>query len=266
MRRLAFLLVMTAFLAVPVFAQEPAVTYQMPPQVLADIIDAPPTPGVYLTPDKEWLLLLERPGNPSIEEVAAPELRLAGLRINPRANGPSRSRPLNGLVFQNLESGEEVRVTGLPEEPKITGLSFSPDGEKIAFVVNVDDDLTLWYAEVKDGKAKRVTQKGLRLNAVYGRPYAWRFDSKSFVARTVPADRGEAPSEPIAPAGPIVQENLGKKTPARTYQDLLQNHHEEALYDYYNTSQLVLLDLKGTAIKHGEPDIFRSVTVSPDGE
>ena len=70
-------------------AQEPALTYQMPPQVLADIIDAPPTPGVYLSPDKEWLLLLERPGNPSIEEVAAPELRLAGLRINPRSMGRS---------------------------------------------------------------------------------------------------------------------------------------------------------------------------------
>jgi hypothetical protein len=47
---------------VPALAQGDVLTYQMPPQVLADIIDAPPTPGVYLSPDNEWLLSLERPG------------------------------------------------------------------------------------------------------------------------------------------------------------------------------------------------------------
>ena len=88
---------------------------------LAAMIDAPPTPGVDLSPDKQWLLLLERPGNPPISEVAQPELRLAGLRINPRANGPSRVRNLNGLVFQSLENGKEVRVTGLPADSLLWG-------------------------------------------------------------------------------------------------------------------------------------------------
>jgi dipeptidyl aminopeptidase/acylaminoacyl peptidase len=265
MRRLAFLLVTLALLASPAVAQDPSVAYQMPPQVLADIIDAPPTPGVYLSPDKEWLVLLERPGNPPISEVAAPELRLAGLRINPRANGPSRSRNLDGIVFQHLASGKEVRVTGLPAEPKITGLGFSPEGDKLAFVVDVDDDLTLWYVAVGESEARRVTKEGVRLNAVYGRPYAWRFDGKSFLALVVPADRGPEPAEPVAPSGPVIQENLGKVTPARTYQDLLQNTHDEALYDYYATSQLVRLDLKGKAAKLGEPAIFRDMSVSPDG-
>ena len=256
------LLVMTAVAA---FGPGDALSYQMPPQVLADLIDAPPTPGVYLSPDNEWLLLLERPGSPPISEVAQPELRLAGLRINPRSNGPSRARSLNGLTFRKLSDGKETRVTGLPDEARITGVSWAPDGKRIAFVVNADDKLSLWYAELKNGKAVRVTPEDMMLNGVYGRPYSWLADSKSFVVRTVPPGRGPAPEEPVTPAGPVVQENLGKKAPSRTLQDLLQNPYDESLYDYYTTSQLVKFDLKGKAADLGDPAIFRTVSPSPDG-
>jgi dipeptidyl aminopeptidase/acylaminoacyl peptidase len=238
----------------------------MPPQVLADIIDAPPTPGVYLSPDNEWLLLLERPGYPPISEVAQPELRLAGLRINPRSNGPSRARSLSGLTCQRLSDGQEVKVTGLPAEARITGPSWSPDGKRIAFVVNSEDKLSLWYAELKNGEAVRVTPDTIRLNAVYGRPYDWLAGGKGFAALTVPADRGAEPAEPVAPSGPVIQENLGKKAPARTLQDLLQNTYDESLFEYYTTSQLVLFDLKGKAKNLGEPAIFRNSNPSPDGK
>ncbi len=247
-------------------AQDAAVSYQMPTQVLADMIDAPPTPWVAVSPDNEWLLLMEQPGNPPISEVAAPELRLAGLRINPRSNGRSRERPMNGLVFQKLSDGKQVRVTGLPDEPRITGVSWSPDGKRIAFVVTIDDRLGLWSAELKNGKAKQVTRDDMALNGVYGRPYSWLADSKSFVVNAIPAGRGPAPAESHVPTGPVVQENLGKVAPARTLQDLLKNPHDEALFDYYTTSQLARVDLKGKAKNLGEPAIYRDVTPSPDGE
>ncbi len=240
--------------------------YQMPAQVLADIIDAPPTPGVSLSPDNKWLLHLERPGYPPIAEVAQPELRLAGLRINPRSNGPSRGRTLNGLMFQNLESGKEVRVTGLPSNPRITSVSWAPNAKTVAFVVNIDDQLTLWSVEIKNGQAKQVSPAGMALNAVYGRPYTWLSDSKALIARAIPADRGDAPTEPVAPSGPVIQENLGKKAPARTLQDLLENPYDEALYEYYTTSQLVKLTLKGKATNINKPAVFRRVSPSPDGK
>ena len=239
--------------------------YQMPPQVLADIIDAPPTPAVSLSPDNAWILQLERPGYPPISEVAQPELRLAGLRINPRANGPSRGANLNGLLLQELADGRQVRVTGLPADPVITSVTWAPDSRTIAFVVAIDDRLTLWTAAVKDGKARRLTPEGMALNAVYGRPYSWLSDSKTLIARTIPAGRGPAPVEPLVPSGPVIQENLGKKAPARTLQDLLQNAYDETLYDYYATSQLVKLTLKGKAEPINQPAVFRSVSPSPDG-
>ena len=82
MRRFTVVIPLLALvLAGSALAEGDALDYQMPAQVLVDIIDAPPTPGVYLSPDNEWLLLLQRPGYPPISEVAQPELRLAGLRI-----------------------------------------------------------------------------------------------------------------------------------------------------------------------------------------
>jgi dipeptidyl aminopeptidase/acylaminoacyl peptidase len=249
-----------------VLADDTAIGYQMPPQILVDIIDAPPTPGVYLSPDGEWMLLLIRPGLPSIEEVAQPELRLAGLRINPRSNGPSRAWSQSGLTFRRLSDGEERPVEGIPQGSRITGISWSYDAKRVAFVVNHNDKLSLWSAELKSGKAQRISPDDMALNAVYGRPYSWLADSKSFVVRAVPAGRGAAPAELLAPEGPVIQENLGKKAPARTYQDLLQNSYDESLYDYYTTSQVLYLTLKGKVRNLGEPAIFRSVSPSPDGK
>jgi len=65
--------------------------YQSPPKAIADLVDAPPTPSVSFSPDHHWMLIMERASLPSIEELSQPELRLAGLRINPRTNGPSRA-------------------------------------------------------------------------------------------------------------------------------------------------------------------------------
>ncbi len=260
-----FLIVVLALFALPAVAQEAALAYQMPDQILADMIDAPPTPGVTTSPDGKWLLLLQRPGLPPISEVAAPELRLAGLRINPRSMGKSRQRALDGLAFQSLKDGKEIPVSGLPQGAALTGVSWSPDGKRIAFVAQIEDQLSLWYAELKNGEARQVTPGGISLNGVYGRPYDWLADSKRFAVRIVPEGHGSAPVDSYIPAGPVVQENLGKKAPARTLQDLLQNPHDEQLYEYYTTTQIVVFKLDGEYDSVGETAMVRSMDPSPDG-
>ncbi len=242
-------------------------SYMDPPAPLVDMVDAPPTPGVSLSPDGQWILLMDRPGLPSIEEVAQPELRLAGLRINPRINGRSRMRSLNGLRFRRLVDGEERNVEGLPDGARINYLSWSPDGEHIAFMVEHENQLSLWSAELKNAKARRVGPRDVVLNGVYGRPFRWLADSRSLVALSIPTERGPEPPEPLAPTGPVIQENLGRKTPARTYQDLLQNTHDEALYDHFTLGQIVKLELKSKRVKMlGEPDAVRRFNPSPDGK
>lgn len=242
-----------------------AVGYMMPPQILAEMIDAPATPAVALSPDNQWLVIMHRPDLPSIEEIARPELRLAGLRVNPRTNGPSRETIFTGLTCQRLEDGKLLPVTGLPEPGRLSAVRWSPDGKRLALVVEHEARLSLWAADLKDGKARQITPAGVRLNAALGRPYDWLADSRSFVVRLVPAARGPQPPAPEVPTGPNIQENLGRTAAARTFQDLLQNPHDESLFEHYLTSQVAELQWNGKLKLLGEPGLVRSVSPSPDG-
>ncbi len=69
------------------------------------------------------------------------------------------------------------------------------------------------------------------------------------------------------PNGPVIQENTGQAAPVRTFQDLLANPHDEALLEYYFTSQLARVPVDGgRATPIGQPGIIGSVSVSPSGE
>ncbi len=239
-------------------------SYQMPPRAIADLADSPRTPVVSLSPNNEWMLLLKYPPLISLEEVAQPELRIGGLRINPRRNGPSREWYFYDLLLKRISDGLERRVTGLPSGAKVTNTRWSPDGKKVAFVNRGPDGLELWVVDVSSGTAQRLDLPPL--NAAYGSPHQWLSDSKRLLVRTVPADRGEVPAEPVVPTSPIIQENLGRKAPARTYQDLLENEHDAALFEYYLTSQVVWVTLDGKVNSIGAAGIIKRVSPSPDGK
>jgi len=119
--------------------------------------------------------------------------------------------------------------------------------------------------EIKSGKAKKLLNH--QINNTYGSPFSWLPDSKRIICLTVPQRRGEAPIKPRIPEGPVIQENIGKKAPARTYQDLLKSPYDESLFEYYLTSQLVLINLKGDKPSSiGSPSIYTYFSPSPDGK
>src|SRR5687768_14091028 len=126
-------------------------TYQLPPKAIADVIDAPETPDVSLSPDRRWMLLMGKPGSPPISELAEPELRLAGLRINPRTSGPSRAGHYTDLTLISIEDGRlgaRREITGLPPAARIGGVHWSPDSSRIAFTITEEDAIRLWAAGV----------------------------------------------------------------------------------------------------------------------
>ncbi len=62
-------------------------------QAIVDIVEALPTPGVEcrrLARGKRWMLIEHFAGLPTVADLAQPELRLAGLRFNPKTDGPPR--------------------------------------------------------------------------------------------------------------------------------------------------------------------------------
>lgn len=238
-------------------------TYRLPSGPLVEIVDAPATPGVSFAPGHEWMLLMERPSLPPIAELAEPELRLAGVRLSPRTSGPSRGTYVTGLTLKELATGAERAVEGLPAGARISQVRWSPDGRRIAFALTEENGITLWTAAVEDGRARRVSER--RLNAVFGWSFLWFPDSRSLACLTVPGDRGPEPAKRMVPEGPVVQESNEKAAPAITFQDLLQNSRDEALFEHYFTSQAVILTLDGKAREVGPRGILLRFEPSPDG-
>jgi dipeptidyl aminopeptidase/acylaminoacyl peptidase len=244
--------------------------YQTPPQAIQDLVLAPPTPRVSLASDGRTMALLQVQDFPTVAELAQPELRLAGLRFNPRTNGPGRVSYAVGIKLKKLPGGPETEVKGLPAQARISSPSWSPDNKTMAFALTTpgsgtDGRVELWVLDVATATARRLLAQPL--NDAFGTSFEWVSDSKTILARTVPAGRGTAPSADTAPTGPTVQESGGgKKSGARTYQDLLKNPADERLFDYYATSQLVKVSLAdGNAQPMGQPGIIQTASPSPDG-
>ncbi|MBU1378347.1 MAG: prolyl oligopeptidase family serine peptidase [Alphaproteobacteria bacterium] len=239
--------------------------YKVPPAPIAQIIEAQPTPAVLLAGDGRTLAILNREGLPSIAAVSEPILRLGGYRINPRTNGPVEARTtwITGLAFKDIVSGKTTRVA-LPAKARFIGPQWSPDGKTLAIAMEAPTGLELWVVDVAAGTARKLT--GPVLNAAFGAPYAWLSDSRTLIARTVPAGRGPAPVESTTPDGPTIQESIGRTAPSRTYQDLLSSPRDEVLFDHYFTSQIAKVDADSGAVTPiAAPAVWSSVSASPDG-
>jgi dipeptidyl aminopeptidase/acylaminoacyl peptidase len=239
--------------------------YQKPPQDLVDVLNASPTPRASVSPTKTHVLLFLPLRNPPIADLSQPMLRLAGMRINPRTNGPHRIFVNLSMVLKRIDDGSEVRVDvgpnarlGLPE--------WSADGKHFAFTNTTADSMQLWVGDTATGKAHKM--EGVRVNGVMSpRPvFQWMPDNRTLLVQTVPANRRPVPVEPAIPAGPQIQESLGHSGPIPTYEDMLQNSHDEDLFEYYATAQLAWVDsITGRATPFGQPAIYASAQPSPGG-
>ena len=238
-------------------------SYKTPSPELVALADAPNTPLISVSPVHDHIVLLEVPSLGTISDLAQPELRIAGLRINPRTNGPSRDRYYTGLTIRRLSDIDELRVAGLPTPLYLGNLSWSPDGTWIAFTHEADDGIELWVVEIKQGTARRLV--GPRVNASYGRPFVWNHDSRTLVARVVPEDRGPAPERAAVPVGPVIQQSLGREAQARTYQDLLTDETDEALFEHYLNARVAVVELDGSLEEIGSGGLISRAEPSPDG-
>ena len=238
------------------------ISYQQPAQEIIDIVDASPTPGASLSPDGKTMLSLAYPALPQLADLAAPEYRLAGVRFNPANSSPALPRYISGLTLVELATAQAKPISGLPKTLKAVNLTWSPDSRYLAFIQLDEQQASLWRIDIAKAKASPWSKS--KLNAIWGAALQWSADSKSVYALTIPAKRGAEPVAAKVPTGPVVTEARGRTAPARTYQDLLKNKDDEALFSYYFTSQLVKIDLKNKLSSIGQPQLLRSVELSPD--
>ncbi len=263
---LAFAAVLVLSAASFIHAQSADVPrYQLPPKEVIDAFDAPPLPQALLSPSKQMLALTYRHPYPTIAELSQPILRLAGARVNPKNNGPQRAAEIYAITLKKIADGSEVKVT-VPPQANISNVHFSPDSTHLSFLNRKDDRIELWIADTASGQSKLLSGMD-RLNATTGDPCDWLRDNKTLICEFVPAGRGGAPAEATVPTGPNIQENMAKAVPAATYEDMIKTLHDEALFEYYFTSQLAAIDATtGRKTPIGKPAIFDNVTPSPSGD
>ncbi len=241
-------------------------SYAIPPQVVVDILDASPAPTPLVSPRRDVVALLDARAMPGIAELARPMHRLAGYRINPRNSAPWRSPAITGMTLTPLDGSQtrKHRVVA-PRGTTLGWPRFAPDGRHLSYAVIRDTGVELWVVDVSTGAPRPLTDASL--NATWGDPCDWLADSSGVLCRFRMSARGAPPEAPRAPLGPNVQESDGRRAPVRTYQDLLTDAHDDALFEYHFTSQIATVGLttgSRTSIRH--PGLFARVLGAPDSQ
>lgn len=244
------------------FAQE-VTGYQKPPESIAQIVDQSISRSVILSGRSKFMAILEDPGYPPINDIAAPYLKLAGLRVNPLNYSNNRSSYFSSLRFKEVHKNEDFELQNIPKIAQIKNVVFSPDENKVAFSITTNTEIELWVGDLFLKTANRLTN--FSLNDTYGTVLKWSPDSKTILAKFKSEVK---PLKPLSPelSGPNIQESTGKSSPNRTYQDLLKNTNDELQFDYYLTAQLKLVYLDGESVNYSREDIYKSFDFSPDGE
>ncbi len=247
------------FICSNLFAQD-AIEYQTPPKEIYDLVMAKPTPGVSFDSKGQYMLVLGRSSMPSVEDLAQPELRIAGLRINPNNFGPSRSGYTTDIIIKEVATGKEFPIAGLPANLKAGNLQWSPDDAKAAFTNTTSGVIDIYVIDIKTRKATKLNRSAV--NLVLGGAFDW-IDNSSLLYSTVNKPLSMAPKKPVAPKGPVVQENLGKVAASVTFQDLIKTPYDESLFEFYATTQL-MKNTNGAETKIGSPAIYSTINLSPD--
>ncbi len=261
MRKLHHLLVLSILLIAFNFIKaQDAVSYQMPPKDIADLLLAKPTPAVRIDSKAEWMLLSERNSYPTVEELGQPENKIAGLRLNPNNFSPSRQTFINNFRLKNIKGDKEFAIEGLPANMLAGAASWSPSETKIAFTNTTGSKVDLYVIDIATKKATKINKQAV--NTVLGLAYTWVDDNTIlYKATTQPA--ANAPKRPITPKGPTIQQNLGKAAPSPTYQDLIKSPYDEQLFEFYAAAQLVQ-NKNGVETNIGKSGLIGSFTLSPD--
>ena len=238
--------------------------YQKPSKEILALAEYERAPSVTMDTKKEWLLLSYRNTYKSLDELNQEEMRLGGLRINPITNIGSTVTYINNLKVRRIKDKNEIQVQGLPENPKIATITWSPDEQNISFTHTTSNGVELWVLNLATAKATRLTNDNL--NANLGNPINWFKDSKHLLVKMIPNNRPALiDTKKDLPNGPITSNSEGKTSQNRTYQDLLKNQTDEANFSNLITSELYKVSLNGQKELFKKADLYTGESFSPDG-
>ena len=242
---------------------EPAAKWQSPAEDLLKVLHAPQFFYVWTAPGGKYMLLADPILYPSLAELAGPMHKLAGMRVNPATNSHHGSHGGTSPRLVQVKNGESKSLN-LPKGAEVHDVAWTVDGKRFALTVGHPDHIGLWVGSVKGDVVK---VKDMALNPLMGTAVRWLPDQKQLLVRRIPK-RGPAPSPPVIPAGPEILEGSGASARS-TYEarNLLVTAHDDALFQYHMTSELVVFNPATGKMKvMGKPAPFYTARFSPDGK
>jgi len=253
------------FFVLEVNAQE-NITYQKPSEEILELVDVQMAPYVLYDADKNYMVLLYRDAYKTIADLSQEELRLGGLRIDPKTNIGSRVNYFNNVEVKSMkEKGAEIsEVSGLPKNPRITNFTWSPDQKKLALTNTTSSGVEVWILDLPTSSASKITEPSV--NANMGDVINWFEDGSAVLVKMISKDRKALIDvENAVPSGPTITVSDGKKAQNRTYQDLLKNKNDEFNFEQLALSEIYKVSLDGEKELWMGSAMYRGLTFSPDG-
>ena len=230
-----------------------------------------------LSPDGRFLMIPIQEAYSSLELMSQKTYRLGMLELNPAVNREWRLNTygIKGLKVFDLEQ-KSGRPIELPAGTLISGMTWSPDGQRIAFLVHLEQGTQVWTADPNSGDASPLSEAYVMatLSGLQPRGRAatapssmlqWTPDG-GVITLLVPSNRGPEPAQSRVPGSPIIRRTRDKPTPTPTYPFLLRTEHDQQLYKYYTTSQLALLRAGQAPRNLGNPAQYANISLSLDGQ
>ena len=242
---------------------EPLSNWRSPPEEVLEVLNAPSLPQVRMAPTGEYMLLVDPVRYPPLSELAAPMYKLAGIKVDPTINS---HHGWHGGTSPRLVRVEDGTTTPLdfPADLEVYNVRWTADGQHFAMTVKHADHVGLWVGSV-EGDVRKI--EGIALNPLMGNAVSWLPDQKRLLVRRIP-QRGPVPEPPIIPMGPDIFEGAGESARS-TYEarNLLETAYDDALFEYYMTSELVVFDpTTSQQTVMGASAVYTGAPFSPSGD
>ena len=241
-----------------------AAGYRQPSAEVMNIIKAPTTPSLSLQRNGLRATLAYWPIACSLEDLAQPEVTLAGLKINPVMYSQSNQTFYKKIEIVDLQGDKNNKVlVRVPKNPRLGDIRWTLDSKNIVFTHWAEKGVELWTADTTSGKSRRLI--GPHLNNILA-SYLYRTPNpRKLIVRL--RSEEPLPQKPKVPQEPITQETSGQKAAVRTYQNLLETPADCELFAALAKTQLAFVNIdNGRIEKIGKPDIYGGIELSPDGK
>jgi dipeptidyl aminopeptidase/acylaminoacyl peptidase len=244
-------------------SEQSADEWKSPPEEIMKVLYAPRLPVTTTSPTGEYMLLFDPLLYPALSDLSAPMHKLAGMRVNPLTNGYQGEMGIVKPRLLRVEDGTTIPLE-FPEELEVFSVSWNADGQKFAMTVRYPDYIGLWVGSVT-GEVKEI--KDMAVNPLMASAMSWLPDQQRLLVRRIP-DRGPAPEPPAIPKGPKIFDAEGSSSARSTYEarNLLETAYDDALFDYYASCELVIIDpFQGGEKVIGAFAPYSMADFSPDG-